>query len=714
MEKINHSVFPILFTIMSEDDSQLKHPGRSPGLPSNRYEGLKQWGWYLDDLKGWKELLGRDEPVKVLEIGAFDGVSANLMLDLLFPHPESEIHCVDPYLPDPTTPQVSSTTRDVFLRNIETGGHEGRIFLYEGLSAEVLAWMIAGEGFWESFDFIYVDGSHVPAAALTDAVMGWYLLKPGGILGFDDYELKSEQQKWRRPNVGIDAFAAAFHPGLDWLKGGGRQFWRKQAEGSPPGRELTEGGVTAQALGFKPIPEPLRVTDPVIMDRLRKAFPEKAGPDIKSEEVAPETKGASARPAATKNRFLILCQKPGPATARLQALLDPFGRVEIVPDRPVDGLAWYDNEALAGYDGLMGQTDVFPALTAWSRAFYHLSLTPGEEDYIWFVEEDVAGDAASWKALVEMTSASGADLAAWEIRSQTEDPGWYFWYKVEPWFPARWKAFQPLCRVSARLIQAALDFRAQHGHFVFHEGLLASLAAREDMKLLDWSRHPVACRCFGTFRWRPVLSNPEPGICHPVKDEECHDAISTWPAGNPDETSQPNCKRNLPRLSQSALSGWSILEDDYLFLVQFCRDYGLRRIVEFGPGDSTAAFLDAGCQVTSFECNQAWLEKAASRFAQESGVDLRFCAEEELPNAAALLQTPDLILIDGPPLRAGQAFSRRPVCEWALQFNVPVLLHDAKRQAEQATLEILKRYGCEVQHVPTQKGLALILPPGFR
>ena len=38
-------------------------------------------------------------------------------------------------------------------------GVRSPIQLYDGLSVEVLALMIANQGYWESFDFIYIDGS---------------------------------------------------------------------------------------------------------------------------------------------------------------------------------------------------------------------------------------------------------------------------------------------------------------------------------------------------------------------------------------------------------------------------------------------------------------------------------------------------------------------------------------------------------------------------
>lgn len=39
----------------------------------------------------------------------------------------------------------------------------------------------------ETFDFIYVDADHTAMAAYTDGVNSWKVLKPGGILAFDDY-----------------------------------------------------------------------------------------------------------------------------------------------------------------------------------------------------------------------------------------------------------------------------------------------------------------------------------------------------------------------------------------------------------------------------------------------------------------------------------------------------------------------------------------------
>ena len=95
----------------------------------------------------------------------------------------------------------------------------------------------------------------------------------------------------------------------------------------------------------------------------------------------------------SSDRLLILTRQPGAASERLRVALASLGRVEVVMDTARSGGTWYSDVEVLGYDGLMGQTEVFPALTAWSRAFYHLSLTLGEEEAVWFIEEDVAGSA---------------------------------------------------------------------------------------------------------------------------------------------------------------------------------------------------------------------------------------------------------------------------------------------------------------------------------
>ncbi|MES2476502.1 MAG: hypothetical protein V4640_12035 [Verrucomicrobiota bacterium] len=143
----------------------------------SRYQGEKMRGWFLEDYGRWQEQFGMEGAAMVLEIGATDGVNTNAMLDLLFPHPHSEVHAIRSV--------VADAGEDFFETNAAAGGHEGQVSLYQGEAVEILAWMISTEGFWESFDFMHVRPSREPLTALTTACQAWALLKPGGTMVVD-------------------------------------------------------------------------------------------------------------------------------------------------------------------------------------------------------------------------------------------------------------------------------------------------------------------------------------------------------------------------------------------------------------------------------------------------------------------------------------------------------------------------------------------------
>ncbi len=231
---------------------------------------------------------------------------------------------------------------------------------------------------------------------------------------------------------------------------------------------------------------------------------------------------------------MILARRDGLPVRALGEVLSDLGTVEVVVDTggPIGAteeslhFAHVSDEQVAGFEGLMGRIEDFPAITAWSRALSHLERTLEDDEAVWFVEDDVAGGREAFAHLLGITSDVDADLSAWEVRTRDEDPEWYFWSRAEGIFVSPCRAFQPLCRLSARLVRQVLDFRSRHGEFVFHELLFASLASAQGMRTLDWSR---ACPgVFGEFRFRPEVRPIRAGISHPVKDERVHEAICRY------------------------------------------------------------------------------------------------------------------------------------------------------------------------------------------
>lgn len=429
--------------------------------------------------------------------------------------------------------------------------------------------------------------------------------------------------------------------------------------------------------------------------------------------------GQNAR-ATVRERFLILAREAGERAESLRRVLEALGRVEVVVDRPVQGkvdvgtgisshgldqddraTVWIPDEEAEGFGGLMGGAG-FPRITAWSRAMLHLARTLEDDEAVWFVEDDVAGDAGSFAALIAATGEADADLTAIDVKFKHEDGEWYWWRRAGGHFEEPCRAFQPLCRVSARLLRKVLEFREAQGGFLFHELLFASLARRHGMKCLDWRSEPHTKRLFADFRYRPEVRPVEPGISHPVKDSAVHAAVCAAPPAE------------LPRKRVARCEGSAILIEDYVFLARYCRTHAITRVWEFGPGDSTLAFLDAGCRVISFEHDFGWLGKAAGRFGCEDRVELIHCPEGETPDVGLLPFVPDLVFVDGPPWRENQVMSRLPQCLWALDVCGCFVLHDANREAERATLAEMERRGMQVTSIPTRKGLAIVVDPQRR
>ncbi|MEO6688159.1 MAG: class I SAM-dependent methyltransferase [Dokdonella sp.] len=203
-------------------------PCTADAHPWDKYEGLKLWGWYIDQMDLWKQHLFAKEPARILEIGAFDGVSANMMLDTIFVNRQSHLVAIDPFLPDSTTPEVGEGTHQTFLRNADIGNHRDRISLLHGFSFDLLHGMPP-----ESFDFIYVDGSHLARHVIEDAVLAMRLLKPGGVIGFDDYVWTSPTNPVNpcaSPKAAIDAFEAAYKDQLELLFSTRQRFYRRRAD----------------------------------------------------------------------------------------------------------------------------------------------------------------------------------------------------------------------------------------------------------------------------------------------------------------------------------------------------------------------------------------------------------------------------------------------------------------------------------------------------
>jgi SAM-dependent methyltransferase len=114
--------------------------------------------------------------LQAVEVGSFEGRSACWILEHLLTGENSRLICIDTF-------QDYDDQERNFDYNTSMAGCADRIVKLRGRSQQVLPLLAEA-----SFDFIYVDGSHLALDVLQDAAACWRLVRPGGIIVFDDYE----------------------------------------------------------------------------------------------------------------------------------------------------------------------------------------------------------------------------------------------------------------------------------------------------------------------------------------------------------------------------------------------------------------------------------------------------------------------------------------------------------------------------------------------
>ena len=131
-----------------------------------------------------------NEPFVILEIGSYQGLSACYFSDEWLNHPDSYIVCVDPFDINDTTTHLDNKTESIFYENIQRSKNASKILLIKNYSKDFFQQLPSDE----MFDFIYIDGSHIPENVIYDLKHSFQHLKSGGILWMDDYNHKEIKQ----------------------------------------------------------------------------------------------------------------------------------------------------------------------------------------------------------------------------------------------------------------------------------------------------------------------------------------------------------------------------------------------------------------------------------------------------------------------------------------------------------------------------------------
>ena len=190
-------------------------------LPEN---SIKDFLSVIDHINNNKEKTKK----KILEIGTFAGTSAIRLVELI---KNSEITVIDMWENYNECGGVEGTVdkiqenniEQIFYKNIEISELKHLFTIKKGNSFDVLLDLNKNN---ETFDVIYVDGSHSLLDSYTDIVLSFELLENGGVMIIDDVPF-NKGDILNSPLEGVIYFVEKYGKRIRILKNGYRLFIEK-------------------------------------------------------------------------------------------------------------------------------------------------------------------------------------------------------------------------------------------------------------------------------------------------------------------------------------------------------------------------------------------------------------------------------------------------------------------------------------------------------
>ena len=188
--------------------------------------------WFTPHIPMWERWMAMlPQRKRFLEIGSYEGRSAVWLAGQL--EIGGVLECVDPWIGNgehaaPGMPIDDKCER--FQRNIKKRLEELdgiNIWSYRQTSFD---WLTEANRsrFPGSYDFIYIDGSHLAKDCLTDCILAWPLLRPGGLMCVDDYVWSDGSHANMSPKWAIDVFTSMWGGELDFVGHGNQVVVRKR------------------------------------------------------------------------------------------------------------------------------------------------------------------------------------------------------------------------------------------------------------------------------------------------------------------------------------------------------------------------------------------------------------------------------------------------------------------------------------------------------
>lgn len=205
---------------------QVAREARSPGKQHYRNTYDFSEDWFTHVIPVWEKVLApyKGKPgVNYLEVGLYEGRSALWIIENVLTDPTSRLTGIDLF---------EGKVKDRFFENLRRSGAADRATIIVEPSQIVMRRLPL-----ESFDIIYIDGSHATPDVLEDAVLSYRLLKPGGLLIFDDYRWAgaidpgslTQDTPDDLPKAAIDSFAQCFDKRMQVIHNSYQLILKKQS-----------------------------------------------------------------------------------------------------------------------------------------------------------------------------------------------------------------------------------------------------------------------------------------------------------------------------------------------------------------------------------------------------------------------------------------------------------------------------------------------------
>ena len=173
--------------------------------------------WFIEGIavKNCSFLLSNFPPRKILEIGSFEGQSTCFFIEQVGQFGNLTIDCIDTWEGGAEHKAVDtdmSAVEQRFHNNVEFAvskvKHKVIVNPIKGYSEDALVKLITS-GAHNSYDFVYIDGSHFAPDVLSDLVLSFVLTKERGIVLCDDYYWGAGTLS-ENPKIAIDSFTNTY------------------------------------------------------------------------------------------------------------------------------------------------------------------------------------------------------------------------------------------------------------------------------------------------------------------------------------------------------------------------------------------------------------------------------------------------------------------------------------------------------------------------